>query len=255
MSITFFEDQVYFLNDMRKVKIGEMKKVRNDSTAVICPVIKKKIRGVFMDLVITLWNSAVCFLAGILMGRLGRNKSGQAQEQEGNRTEQTIHAQRREREGTSFLSAEKRILLGCMVSSPASGQLFCAQEDGQQYVRIIPEEGKIYAPAAGKIIKLFPTGNAMLLRMENGIVLKMNAGVETEELEGQYYRPRIVRNEIVNKGKLLLEYDIEKLRAEGYDPAITIGIEEAQERKEIIVNSRERVKAGENLFQIISANG
>ena len=95
----------------------------------------------------------------------------------------------------------------------------------------------------------------MLLRMENGIVLKMNAGVETEELEGQYYRPRIVRNEIVNKGKLLLEYDIEKLRAEGYDPAITIGIEEAQERKEIIVNSRERVKAGENLFQIISANG
>lgn len=203
-----------------------------------------------MEIVVTVWNSAVCFLAGLLFGRFGWRKTPETEQKRHPGTEERIQGERREHTEASFLSGEKRIVLGCSIGSPASGEVSCLQEGNRQVLRIVPEEGKVYSPAAGKIIRLFPTGNAMLLRLENGIVLSIRAGVATEALEGQYYRSRIVQNEIVGKGKLLLEYDIDRIREEGFDPAILLELEEAGVHRELCVNCAEYVKAGEDVLQI-----
>ena len=115
---------------------------------------------------------------------------------------------------------------------------------------IVPLQGMVYAPVAGKIVRLYPTGNAMRLRTDYGIELLIQAGIRTAELEGRYYRPRIVQNEIVNKGKLLLEYDIEGLKMEGYDPAILISVEDAQNYEDVTVYDVENVKVVENLMWV-----
>ena len=65
-----------------------------------------------------------------------------------------------------------------------------------------------------------------------------------------YYRPRIVQNEIVNKGKLLLEFDLEGLEAENVDASVSISVEAAQDSREILVTGQKYVRVGEEVLWV-----
>ena len=108
----------------------------------------------------------------------------------------------------------------------------------------------IYAPVAGKITKIYPTGNAMRLRTDYGIELLVQAGIGTEELEGLYYRARVLKNEVVNKGKLLIEFDKDSIRKEGYDPSVVMTVEDSMDFRDIMVSDKSRVKAGEEIMWV-----
>ncbi len=53
-----------------------------------------------------------------------------------------------------------------------------------------PTEGKLYAPADGKITVAFPTGHAYGLRTEDGLDLLMHIGMDTVELDGKHFTPK-----------------------------------------------------------------
>ena len=145
--------------------------------------------------------------------------------------------------------AVKRISAGWEICSPATG-IVCGLDEGiGRGVLIQPERGAVYAPASGKITKLYPMGNAMLLQMDSGVELLLRAGETKDELHNVYYRLHVIQNEIVSKGKLLLEYDVEGLQKEGVDTAIVVALE-TNRNYEIAVARRERVKAGEELLRI-----
>jgi len=179
-------------------------------------------------------------LAGFGYGLLGRrnrvhrDKEG-ADEEEGN---------------PERMHKGKRISLGWAIGSPINGLVSSFQEGNRQGIVITPAQGKLFSPAAGKIVKLFPTGNAFMLRTEYGIELLLKAGHNTEELEGMYFRPRVIQNEVVNKGKLLLEFDMERIQAEGYDTAVRLSVESGDDYRDIIITDVERVKVGEELLWI-----
>lgn len=139
---------------------------------------------------------------------------------------------------------------GWAIGSPAAGEVSLLCEGKRKGVIICPQEGRLYAPASGKVTKLYPTGNAFLLRTEIGIELLIQAGVRTEELEGLYYRPRVVQNEIVNKGKLLLEYDLEAVMQEGYDASVLLSVADAQQYRDITVTQAQRVRNGEPVLWV-----
>ena len=231
-----------------------------------------------MDLVVNVWCSAVFFLAGLLIGRFGWSKgkeelqgesenwsdsaagiagngmSGNGMDGEGTDGIGEKGMGRRKKSGRNGKKAgmpgEKRISLGWTVGSPVAGEVCYLREGTGRGARIVPEQGMVYAPAAGKIPKLYPTGNAMRLRTDYGIELLIQAGIDTEELEGRYYRSRIVQNEVVNKGKLLLEFDIDGIKEEGYDPSVVITVVEAKDYGDVIVCDTPRVKAGEDLMRV-----
>lgn len=113
---------------------------------------------------------------------------------------------------------EKTLVKGWSIGSPASGELEKIIKNGKIELRILPEAGDVYAPGGGKVIKIFPGGSALVLLLDCGTELKIEIGEGTEALEGMYFRTRVLKNEYVNKGKLILEYDVEKLKAAGYDP-------------------------------------
>lgn len=119
---------------------------------------------------------------------------------------------------------KKRLVKGWSIGSPASGELEQIIKNGEIELRILPEVGDVYAPGGGKIIKIFPGGSALVLLLDCGTELKIEIGEGTEALEGMYFRTRVLKNEYVNKGKLILEYDVEKLKAAGYDPGIRMQI-------------------------------
>ncbi len=137
------------------------------------------------------------------------------------------------------------------VGSPVSGWLTALREGERPTVTIQPLEEKLYAPAAGKIIKLFPMGNAFLLATEFGTQLLIQVCDVEDDLLGRYFRPRVVQNEIVGKGKLLLEFDAQGLLEEGTPVSVSVRVENRGYGHSVYLTAGERIKIGEEILQVI----
>ena len=91
-----------------------------------------------------------------------------------------------------------------------------------------PTEGKLYAPADGKITVAFPTGHAYGLRTEDGLDLLMHIGMDTVELDGKHFEPKVAKGDIVKRGDVIAEFDIPAIKAAGYPLATPMVITNAK---------------------------
>lgn len=82
-------------------------------------------------------------------------------------------------------------------------------------VGIQPSEGKVYAPFDGTVEMIFDTKHALGLTSSDGISLLIHIGLDTVELNGQYFTPHVSSGDTIKKGQLLLEFDLNKI-AEKY---------------------------------------
>ena len=176
--------------------------------------------------------AAVCF--GFFAGRLWMPDEDMEPEEE-----ETVKIREKRVEKTGS---------GWSVGSPAAGQATVRQDGPEAEVVVRPVEGKMYAPAGGKIMKLYPLGNAFRFHTEFGAELFIQVGDTEDEMLGRYYRPRVVQNEIVNTGKLLLEFDRTGLEAEGVLPEIRIRVEHFTYGSDVIATAEGPVKAGEEVL-------
>lgn len=147
----------------------------------------------------------------------------------------------------------RRIQQGLVIGSPVAGEVRSFCEGNRRGAWIRPVEGKLHAPASGKITRLYPMGNAMLLRTDAGVELMLRVGENRDEMYSKHYRVHVVQNEIVNRGKLLLEFDKEGLQAEGVDIGVSISVEAAEDFNGITVTHKEQVKVGEELLWVSEA--
>lgn len=81
---------------------------------------------------------------------------------------------------------------------------------------VLPEDGKIYAPADGQITMLFPTKHALGMRCANGAELLIHVGLNTVELNGKHFTVHVQEGQSVKQGQLLLEFDGDAIQAAGY---------------------------------------
>lgn len=82
---------------------------------------------------------------------------------------------------------------------------------------VIPSEGKIYAPADGEIAMVFGTLHAISLTTEFGAEILIHIGLDTVKMEGEGFTAHVEAGNKVKKGDLLIEVDLDKVKAAGYD--------------------------------------
>lgn len=197
---------------------------------------------------------ALALLIGYFWGRnesriLQQKENGEeAEDSSGLPTDgQSVHTERR------YRSNMKHVPQGRAVGSPTAGKVTFFCEGGRKGAVIEPEQGKLFAPVSGKIIRLFPMGNAFILQgdeQSGSLTLIIQVGKQhPDELCSMYFRSRIVQNEIVSKGKLLLEFDKEKLQAAGEDVGVIVCVEDGA-GGEVTVTQRNYVKAGDELMWV-----
>lgn len=85
---------------------------------------------------------------------------------------------------------------------------------------INPEKGTIYAPADGIVSMVFPTGHAMGITTNNGLEILIHVGIDTVNMNGRGFKPLKGVDDVVKAHDELMQFDVEAIKAEGYDPTI-----------------------------------
>lgn len=116
---------------------------------------------------------------------------------------------------------------------------------------VIPEEGKVYAPFDGEMIAVFETKHAMGMRSNGGIELLIHVGLETVRLNGKYFTAHVGNGDTIKKGDLLLEFDLDALKAEGYDTVTPIVVSNTADYADVLSLTGKRKQAGEAVIKVL----
>ena len=87
-------------------------------------------------------------------------------------------------------------------------------------IAIEPSEGKVFAPCDATVDMMFATGHAVSLIADFGAEILIHVGLETVSLEGKPFTVHVANGDKVKKGQLLMEADLEAIKAAGL-PTIT----------------------------------
>lgn len=82
---------------------------------------------------------------------------------------------------------------------------------------VVPESDEVYAPFDGTVTNMFETGHAVGLEGNDGIELLIHVGLDTINLNGQYFNPAVKTGDVVKKGDILLKFDRNEIKKAGYD--------------------------------------
>ncbi|MCB5237317.1 beta-glucoside-specific PTS transporter subunit IIABC [Niallia circulans] len=85
-------------------------------------------------------------------------------------------------------------------------------------IAIVPTKGILYSPFDGKVEVAFPTGHAFGLKSNTGVEMLLHIGINTVELNGKGFNAKVKVGDLVEKGQVLGEFDLEDIKKAGYDP-------------------------------------
>lgn len=87
-------------------------------------------------------------------------------------------------------------------------------------IAIEPAEGKLIAPFEGKVVHVIKSNHAVMIENAEGIQFLFHIGINTVSLKGEGFTSHVSVGDKVKAGQLLIEFDIEQIKAAGY-PVIT----------------------------------
>lgn len=119
------------------------------------------------------------------------------------------------------VSSAKKILLGAHMTGNVvplenvSDDVFSQKILGDGSA-IEPTVGELYAPCDGKIEMVFDTKHAVNMTSSDGAEILLHIGIDTVKLNGKYYEAHVKDGQEVKKGDLLVTFDIDAIKKEGY---------------------------------------
>ena len=116
---------------------------------------------------------------------------------------------------------------------------------------VIPSEGKVYSPVDGTVASVFDTKHAIGLVSEEGVEVLIHVGLDTVELGGQHFTAHVAQDDKVTKGQLLLEFDVDAIKAAGYDTVTPVVISNTDSYLDVLAADAGEINAGDMLITIV----
>lgn len=134
--------------------------------------------------------------------------------------------------------------------SQTKDEAFSSGELGQGIV-IVPQKGKVVSPICGKISALYPTNHAIAIEGPSGEEILIHIGIDTVQLGGKYFYPKVEEGVEVEIGQLLMEFDIDMILKEGYSLDTPVIITNSNDYKNIKkINNLVKIDFSEDLLCI-----
>ena len=118
---------------------------------------------------------------------------------------------------------------------------------------IAPTEGPVVSPIDGEVLVAFPTGHAYGLRSASGVELLIHVGMDTIELGGKYFRPRVKAGETIRRGQVLVDVDWIKVAKAGYETMTPIVVSNAAAFISVSEMLTGDVERGDALYSVESS--
>ncbi|UQS82000.1 glycoside-pentoside-hexuronide (GPH):cation symporter [Bombilactobacillus folatiphilus] len=147
-------------------------------------------------------------------------------------------------------------------TAPVAGQLQLLEQVGDptfaggkmgKGVAIIPQnDHQIVAPISGIVQLLLPTKHAVGILADNGLVTLIHVGIDTVQLRGRGFELLVERGQRVERGELLLNFDVQVIQQAGLADDVLMTIINSNEltKFEILAADQQFVQAKEPLVQV-----
>ncbi len=116
---------------------------------------------------------------------------------------------------------------------------------------VLPEEGKVYAPADGEISALFPTLHAIGMTTDSGAQLLIHIGLDTVQLEGEGFEAFVKQGDHVKQGDLLVSFDQEFIEGKGYCLETPILVTNVEDFLDVVQMGSGQIHAGDELLELV----
>lgn len=115
---------------------------------------------------------------------------------------------------------------------------------------IDPTEGKVFAPIDGEITQAPDSGHALGIQGVGGVEVLIHVGVDTVEMKGDGFSPKVKEGDKIKKGQLLLEMDLAKIAAAGHPAVVITVVTNTDDFKDVELVASGTVKPGDDLLKI-----
>lgn len=130
-----------------------------------------------------------------------------------------------------------------------------AEKQMGEGIAIEPSEGKVYAPFDATVAHVIKSKHALILEHASGVQVLIHVGINTVSLKGSGFTTHKNIGDKVQAGELLLEFDMEAIRAAGYPLITPIIIPAGQDMVEKIEEKTGPVAARQSSILTIHLKG
>ena len=122
-------------------------------------------------------------------------------------------------------------VLAVELFAPVTGQAIQLSETKDQVfssglmgkgIAIEPTVGEIYAPADGTLTVTNDSKHAYGLLTTNGAEVLLHIGIDTVQMAGDGFSTQVKQGQVVKKGDLLGTFNIDKIKAAGYEATVMV---------------------------------
>lgn len=115
---------------------------------------------------------------------------------------------------------------------------------------IIPQGDTIYAPIAGTLTVVFPTGHAFGITGEDGLEYLLHIGIDTVNLKGEGFTLLVEQGQKIHQGDPLVKVDFALIKEKGYpiDTLILITSPKEQYEWKMIAQYNHQVQKDDVIF-------
>ncbi len=148
-----------------------------------------------------------------------------------------------------------------LISSPIEGKAIPLSEVSDpafatgtlgKGIAVIPDKGEVVAPFDCTVTALFNTKHAIGLTSTDGLEMLIHIGMDTVKLEGKYFTAHVKQGDVVKKGTLLITFDMDAIRKEGYSLETPVVITNTDDYQDVLPEQAEKVRATDNLLVVMA---
>lgn len=140
---------------------------------------------------------------------------------------------------------------GKVVSLKQVNDITFSEEIMGKGAAIIPTVGRAVAPVDGTVSALFETKHAIGLTADNGAEILIHIGLDTVKLGGKHFTAHVKSGDRVKAGDLLVEFDIEEIKKEGYEVITPVLVTNTHDYKDILSLIDRDIKEKEELIKTV----
>ncbi|ARJ73338.1 PTS beta-glucoside transporter subunit EIIBCA [Bacillus velezensis] len=115
---------------------------------------------------------------------------------------------------------------------------------------ILPEEGAAVSPVEGRVTAVFKTKHAIGITSTRGAEVLIHIGIDTVRLDGRHFEMHVKEGDAVAPGDLLITFDIDEIKAAGFDVITPVIITNTDQYSFTDVKKSGMVKPNEALLAL-----